>query len=174
MPDNPGGGNTVGNFTLGPRWSKTDLTFQISKFSNTGLSEELIEVAVEAAFGMWSSVTPLTFQRVESGADIDIRFESGNHHDGHPFGGPFGVLAHAFFPEDGRAHFDDAETWAVDFPPGNDAIDLISVAAHEFGHILGLEHTNVAGALMFPDYTAPQRFLAQDDINRIQSLYPFS
>jgi hypothetical protein len=171
-PDFPGGGNMVAHAMVGgATWSKTDLTYSITKFSNGGLTEELIETAVEAAFDIWSDVTPLTFERVDGNADIKIRFEVGDHGDGNPFDGNFGVLAHAFFPEDGRAHFDDQENWAVDFPPTTDAIDLITVAAHEFGHLLGLDHIPVRGALMFPSYSGPQRFLAREDINAIQDLY---
>ena len=107
-------------------------------------------------------------------------FVAGDHGDGFPFDGAGSVLAHAFFPSVppappsaimGDAHFDEAETWTVNVPPGAGRIDLVTVAAHEFGHSLGLGHSSVTGALMAPFYGGPFRKVANDDIAGITSLY---
>jgi hypothetical protein len=48
------------------------------------------------------------------------------------------------------------------------------VLAHEFGHALGLAHSSVGDATMYPSYyycSTDVRTLAQDDIDGIQSLY---
>lgn len=54
--------------------------------------------------------------------------------------------------------------------------DLQSIATHEFGHALGLGHTNASGATMFPSYDngTGTRTLANDDIAGVCTLYPGS
>lgn len=99
------------------------------------------------------------------------RFEESEHGDGDPFDGAGGTLAHAYFPVyGGDAHFDDAEFWTIN---SNRGTNLFQVAAHEFGHSLGLSHSDVRSALMAPFYRGfdPSFRLDSDDIQGIQTLY---
>lgn len=67
----------------------------------------------------------------------------------------------------GDAHFDDAEKWSIKSFTGT---NLFQVAAHEFGHSLGLSHSDVRSALMAPFYRGyePSFELDSDDIMGIQ------
>uniref|UniRef100_A0A8C0AR02 Matrix metallopeptidase 9 n=1 Tax=Buteo japonicus TaxID=224669 RepID=A0A8C0AR02_9AVES len=131
------------------------------------------QAAFKRAFKVWSDVTPLTFTQIYSGeADIMIMFGSGEHGDGYPFDGKDGLLAHAFPPGrgiQGDAHFDDDELWTLGTGIG---YSIFLVAAHEFGHSLGLDHSSVREALMYPMYSYIQDFqLDPDDVRGIQYLY---
>uniref|UniRef100_A0A452SMY2 72 kDa type IV collagenase n=1 Tax=Ursus americanus TaxID=9643 RepID=A0A452SMY2_URSAM len=67
------------------------------------------------------------------------------------------------------ANYDDDRKWG--FCP-DQGYSLFLVAAHEFGHAMGLEHSEDPGALMAPIYTYTKNFrLSHDDIKGIQELY---
>ncbi|XP_054830431.1 matrix metalloproteinase-18-like [Eublepharis macularius] len=156
------------------KWPRNDLTYSIQNYT-PDMDHAEVDDAIERALKVWSEVTPLTFTKTSTdSADILISFVAG-YHSSNPFDYPFdgygGQLAHAFFPAyGGDAHFDEDEQWTKDLKGTN----LFLVAAHEFGHTLGLGHSDVWGSLMYPTYmpSNPQNFrLHEDDVNRIQYLY---
>lgn len=134
----------------GSRWKVKALTYRISKYPKK-LNRQEVDKEVLKAFSVWSDYTDLTFTPKRANpVHIEIRFEEGEHGDGDPFDGAGGTLAHAYFPVyGGDAHFDDAEYWTINSARGT---NLFQVAAHEFGHSLGLSHSDVRTALMAPFY----------------------
>jgi hypothetical protein len=68
--------------------------------------------------------------------------------------------------------------WYVGAAPNdinlNQQIDLQTVWLHEFGHGLGLGHSNVSDSVMEAIYDGPRRVLQSDDIAGITSIYPTS
>jgi hypothetical protein len=68
------------------------------------------------------------------------------------------------------------ESWTWHDGPGSvtSGVDLQGVAAHEYGHALGLGHSDVFGTTMFPTISGTgqgQRSIEQDDRDGIQFVY---
>ncbi|KAG8455884.1 hypothetical protein GDO86_001904 [Hymenochirus boettgeri] len=173
LTNSSGGRNRYKRFVLsGGRWDKSNLTYKIIRFP-WQISKAKVKATLAEALRVWSEVTPLTFTEVQEGrSDIIIDFTRYWHGDNLPFDGPGGILAHAFFPKthrEGDVHFDYDEAWTI----GNNlGTDLLQVAAHEFGHMLGLQHSSVSKSLMSPFYTFRYPLsLSEDDKNGIQYLY---
>ncbi|MBM4382229.1 MAG: matrixin family metalloprotease [Deltaproteobacteria bacterium] len=135
------------------------------------------QAEVLRAMNTWSAYAAITWSQAPSSGrprSLDILWASGSHGDPNPFDGPFGVLAHAYFPSPpnpepiaGDMHFDEDELWT--HGPG---MDVYSVALHELGHALGLGHSADPGAVMYPHYGGGVwTDLASDDIAGIRALY---
>jgi hypothetical protein len=142
----------------------------------TGTQER---TAVTNAFATWAAVLcGAEFTAPTSGdIDFEIGWFQGDHDDGSPFDGVGNTLAHAFYPPPcggghaGEMHFDEAEMWSL--TGAGSTFDVETVALHEIGHLLGLNHSSVAGSVMFPSYGGVRRALTQDDIDGVRRLYAF-
>ncbi|KMY92553.1 matrix metalloproteinase-2 isoform X1 [Drosophila simulans] len=180
-PDNlyheSGSNVRVRRFALqGPKWPKMDLTWSMVNRSMPDASK--VERMVQSALDVWANHSKLTFREVYSDqADIQILFARRAHGDGYKFDGPGQVLAHAFYPGEGRggdAHFDADETWNFDGESDDShGTNFFNVALHELGHSLGLAHSAIPDAVMFPWYQNNEVAgkLPDDDRYGIQQLY---
>ncbi|XP_058269740.1 collagenase 3 [Hemibagrus wyckioides] len=159
-------------YNRGNRWKKNVISYSIGRYTND-LPVSTVDSLIGAALDVWANVSPLRFIRSSSRqADIMVEFGSKYHGDYYPFDGPKGTLAHAFDPGEGiggDVHFDDDEQWTVD----SQGFNLHLVAAHEFGHSLGLKHSQNPQSLMYPTYRnrQSQNMLSSEDIININTLY---
>ncbi|MGH3943534.1 MAG: M10 family metallopeptidase domain-containing protein [Pseudonocardiaceae bacterium] len=158
----------------GNRWGSTDVMYH---FDNTGadLTQAEAQAAIRGAFDRWAAVSPLTFTEATGASDIQIGWYSGDHGDGSPFDSAGNILAHCFYPPPGGGsfagdlHFDEDETWTINTPPTG--TDLATVALHEIGHGIGLDHSAVTTSVMYAFYGGERRELTPDDIAGVHAIY---
>lgn len=161
-------------------WPRWQLTFSWGK----GTDDESSEFrSVARALRTWQEAMPLTFSNTF--ADMaywrwdNFRFDWVPGNDG-PLGPD--VLGYAGFPPGCTpfslsfpqpVRFND-EHYNWDRNPSSHEADIETVALHEIGHVLGLEHSSVPTAVMFPRIPLGEenRFLDSDDRAGLHALYP--
>lgn len=130
----------------------------------------------------WTSIGSSSWTYTyNSGSSNEVRYVN--------IDGGSGKLAETSYWVDGQGYitqflieYDNQENWYTgSSTPGGSQIDLRSIAAHEFGHTLGLWHTDTtcngtsSDATMCPFYTGGStwwRTPATDDIAGITDYYP--
>jgi cysteine-rich repeat protein len=191
MPDSVGPDDVAG---LVPRpyvkiapWPYTRLSFSFGKHSSD-LPVPTQRAAVIRALETWAAASPLRFTEKAANtpqpAEILVSWVVGSHGDPRPFVPNDLAVAHAAAPAcdglrcadlSGDLHFNDDYTF-VD-GNGNGAAklqDVETIALHELGHSLGLNHSTTQTAVMyaFAPATGTKRKLDADDIAGIRDLYP--
>lgn len=161
-------------YTLdGRKWANRNLTYFFAGGTADIAGTDEYR-AVRDAMTLWSLDTPLTFteKASEAGADIIVKWVTGDHGDGIPFSNN-GSLAHGVPPPPGVGtlpgdlHFNDAYAWTMDVRNTAEApYDLPTIVTHELMHSLGLAHPPGGDF-----YTGSNRFIPGDSIDGIQQLY---
>jgi hypothetical protein len=180
VPDLAGGPSP--RFATRCPWHRRNLTYQFGRVTND-VAVQLVVNAVRRAFNAWAAAgVGLSFRVLSAGdisviADIRIEWRQAADPDTDMVGS---AVAHADYPPDCSVitndfpkplHFDDdEETWVDGAVPGG--LDIESVALHEIRHVLGLDHTDVNGSVMWPyistDFTL--RTLQADDLASSRAL----
>lgn len=153
-------------------WMEEDMPFPI----------EDVRRVFGAAFQTWAAVSAFSFAEISLArlAHLQIGFFKGEHLNCPlPFDGTAALLAHSYYPEDGRCHFNADVGWEIDpnkLQETEGSYDLESVALHEIGHLLGLDHSTDFAAAMYPVLPPQVRkvILDYEDVYKILALYPVS
>ena len=148
---------------------KAEVEWASEPFAGTGAGDG---AASNPVLGSGGANFDTTFQ----GLHTSSGGQNGNVHYELIDTNPGGTLAFTETPiSDGwRINYLSAWTWQDGPGTVSSGIDIQGVACHEFGHALGLGHTNVSGATMFPSISGTgvgQRSIEADDIAGVQSIY---
>ena len=162
----------------GFKWSSRNISYDKHTLSTAWQS-----VAWNGAV-QWNNVTPsnFTWSPTNSWSNVNDVYMASIDGAGNILGATtvyytFGIIWQI------NMRFDTAENWYTGMgTPGSNQVDAWSVAAHEFGHAVGIGHTNLSCSgsyssrpTMCAYYTMGQtypRSLHTDDRNALNYIYP--
>jgi matrix metalloproteinase-14 (membrane-inserted) len=175
LPDkHPGIANRTRRYATVSKWPTNYLKYYVSNGPASSLTAAQVSGIIRRAFQFWTDVACLNISAAPTmtAAQLQLSFQRYNHGDGNSFDGPGKILGHSFYPTYGIIHFDNSETWTDSTFAGT---NLLQVAVHEIGHSLGLAHSSIKSAVMYPYYGGyqPSFSLNPDDIAGIKRLYSY-
>lgn len=173
----------LGFSTVAQGWKRRNLSYTFGVLPARNVNADAARAAVRRAFEVWAATgLGLSFTLIQGNEspDIFVEWRQANDPD---YNLADNTIAHADFPLGSVSsfsktlplpiHYDDEQVSWADGAVAN-AFDIQTVAIHEIGHILGLQHSDVRGAIMWPyvgtNFT--QRQLHADDIAGVTKLYP--
>jgi hypothetical protein len=167
----------------GPKWGTSQVPYYINP-ANLDVSENAATAAVQAGLATWGSQSDASasfyYMGRTSGTSLanngknEIFFRNASNDS---------VIASTYSWSDGQNHLIDADIVFYDggftFFAGSSGCSgglyIEDVAAHESGHALGLGHSTVSTATMYPSISRcamSNRTLDADDLAGVEKLYP--
>ncbi len=177
VPDSADAGGRFAFHPGMPKWSGSVVRYRIVNTPG-GVDAGAAKSAVRAAFYTWSQYIPVVFiESAPVGAtDISLSW-AGASQNNNAFDGPGGVAARSTAPPasgTGTAFvtFDISERWAVGATAAAQNLDIETIALHEIGHAIGLQHSIDQSVMKWSVRPGENtRDLFDDDVRGIQTLY---
>ncbi|GAU51139.1 hypothetical protein TSUD_411880 [Trifolium subterraneum] len=163
VPDIVNGTNTMTNFvnktaSFKPWWNNDKKNLMYA-FHPENRVPDNIKSLFQDAFNRWSNVTKLNFTETMmfNHSDIPIVFLKSNGNGTRVVGG---------------TRISYSANVGLVYLYGANIVDLESVVMHQIGHLLGLSHSLVEEAIMYPIMLPEKKIeLVNDDLQRIQQIY---
>ena len=173
---------TSGYAMSGPTWAPDPVSYRVNT-TNLDLAGGVIPPALAVGADAWTAQTRASFRFQYAGTSAVTT----NTYDGANVvmfrdASSGSAIATAYWWSSGSRIVDaDIVFWdgAFTFFTGStgcaSGFYIEDIAAHEFGHALGLGHSTVAGSTMYPSVSScatGNRTLDADDIAGVEALYP--
>lgn len=174
------GGNPLAFAVQGPTWGQPQMTYHINA-ANLDLSSGAAEAAIRAGADAWHQASSFRFAYAGPSTQTTVTYDNTNlvlfrsDENG-------GAIATTHWWSNGSRIVDaDIVFWdgAFRFYAGSsgcsDGFYIEDIAVHEFGHALGLGHSTLMEATMYPSTSScntRNRTLDADDISGVRALYP--
>ena len=154
-----------------PKWPSLDLRWSVTNPNAfLGLDAQHVVDAIAWAWAQWAGVCGIRPTMAKDAANANVLIKCA------PIDGPMGVLAWSELADGTMSRkqqrYDSGERWCAQSgpTPPPSLIDLMRVACHETGHVLGLPHI-ASGNLLQPTYDARIWTPQAGDVREAQARY---
>jgi hypothetical protein len=178
------GGDPQAYVLSGHYWASSSVSYYVNP-ANRDMSQQAAIASLQAAAANWSEQSNANVRFVYSGTTSGSSIV--NNHKNEVFfrnatSGSMGAATYWWYGSDGKLLDADIMIYdaAFKFFPGSSGCSggfyLEDLTTHEFGHALGIQHSSLSAATMYPSTSTwcsqSWRVLYSDDIAAVQKVYP--
>ena len=168
---------------LGPKWATRQVPYYINP-SNNDVSSDAAEAAIQQGAAAWSLQSRADFLFTYMGRTSNATLANNGRNEvffRNTSNG--GLVAETYWWADSGGRmidadiifYDGAYTFFTGTTGCSGGLYIEEFATHEFGHVLGLAHSSVSTATMYPTgswCSNDWRYLDPDDLAGVEALYP--